>query len=245
MWNTRTLLCVILGTALLENAGCKRSSHAGENSDTTHSGSPAVIRQWTPEEIARDPEGYLTFAAGQVQIQIKQREAKLAAIRQRHQEIRPRYQDFADNLAQVKNVHDRLVRACQQADDEDHWPVKIGGRSFEKDKAQAVIESTKRYVDDREPLLATYDDAMGKLEDAEGTVGKDISDLGRLAEKIALDLERVRLNKGLAELADMRKTEADLATFAKALADMSEDPTADINLVNKDKPQVDVEQLLK
>jgi hypothetical protein len=48
---------------------------------------------------------------------------------------------------------------------------------------------------------------------------KEIEDLGRLRERLSLDLERVRLNKGIEELDQLRQTESEIAAYAKVLRD--------------------------
>jgi hypothetical protein len=54
----------------------------------------------------------------------------------------------------------------------------------------------------------------------------DLAGLAQMREKLALDLERVRLNQGLAELSELRQTEAKLANFSATLAGLTDDPLA-------------------
>jgi hypothetical protein len=52
--------------------------------------------------------------------------------------------------------------------------------------------------------------------------------LSRLREKLALDMERVRLNQGISEVAELRKSVDALSGFATSLADTTDNPLDDL-----------------
>ncbi|MCC6581205.1 MAG: hypothetical protein IT440_12280, partial [Phycisphaeraceae bacterium] len=68
----------------------------------------------------------------------------------------------------------------------------------------------------------------------------------RMREKISLDRERVKLNQGMAELGDLHRTETELVSFAKTLADISDDAMlGQLGSFDNAKEAVDAESLLK
>lgn len=202
---------------------------------------------WTPEQIAQDPEGYLDYALETAKRQKKEREDQLAALGKRKVEIEQKATALETRVADIQNVGDRLKVACQRADDEDRWPVKMGNRSFDKDTAEAILVSAAKYVEDRRPLVSAYRDARQKLLGTEAALRIQVEQLDQLSEKVALNLERVRLNKGMAALEELKQTEAALASFSDVVVDMSEDPTTLLSTPPPPtgKGQVDLEQLLK
>lgn len=178
---------------------------------------------WTPERIAGDPAGYLQYAGGRVASQIQARKEKLAQLSTQRADVGARAQSLGTKVADAQNIIKRMKTAMQRADDENNWPVKMAGRTFEQPKAEAVIQSLEQFVADRQSLVQAYDGAMSRIASVEATLKADIENLMHMREKIGLDLERVRLNQNLAELGDLHKTENELAAFAKTLADMSDD----------------------
>lgn len=222
-------------------AGCNRGP-GGEDTGST----ATWTTDWTPERIAADPAGYLAYAGTRVEDQIRGREERLAAIEARKAEIAQKAAGVKARFADAKNVNERLAAAARRADDEDGWPLKFAGRTFDKAKADAVLAATQTYLTDIEPLVQAYENALARLDGATAQLNNDILKLRRMGEKIGLDLERVRLNQGVAELTELRKTEAELSAFSATLADMSGDLTLDeLSTVNTKSEQVDVESLLK
>ena len=197
---------------------------------------------WTPERIAASPDDYLQYADARIRGQVAGREKRLAQLQERRAEIDGKSSELLQRVADARNIHDRLAAAIQRAEDEDHWPIKFAGHTFARDKASAVLAATASYQKEREPLATAYRDALKKIDGAQQALRADLAGLGQMREKLALDLERVRLNKGMAELAELRQTEAKLANFTATLAAQSDDPLAGPPV---NAPDVDVNDLLK
>ncbi len=224
---------------LLLAAGCGRPP-----SDPAPSPAPPATAEadWTPERIAANPDGYLLYADNRIREQVAGRERRLAELDQRRAEIDRKSSDLLTKVADARNINSRLATAIQRAEDEDRWPLKFGGQSFSREKATSVLAATAAYQKDREPLAAAYRDALQKIDGAQRALRADLAGLAQMREKLALDLEKVRLNQGLAELAELRQTEAKLANFSATLAGLTDDPLAG---APANVPDVDVNDLLK
>jgi len=75
---------------------------------------------------------------------------------------------------------------------------------------------------------------------------RESQDLARLRERIALDIERIRLNQGIAELGELRKAETELASFSKMLGAMDENVLDTATVAAREEPvRIDVEKLLQ
>lgn len=198
---------------------------------------------WTPERIAGNPDGYLQYADNRIRQQVAGREQRLAELDRRRTEIDRKSSDLLQRVADAQNIQTRLAAAIQRAEDEDRWPLKFAGHTFSREKASAVLAATAAYQKEREPLAGAYRDALQKIEAAQRTLRTDLAGLAQMREKLALDLERVRLNQGLAELSELRQTEAKLANFSATLAGLTDDPLA--GAAPPSVPDVDVNDLLK
>ena len=186
---------------------------------------PAQKTSWTAEDIAADPEGYMQWADARVQAQLDDRQRRLTALTDRIAEVERKEGEFTRKLSDVRNVEERFTTAVRRAEDEDRWPLKIAGQSFDEAKARAIIAQAQRYIADHQPLAEAYTAALEKLHLAHSEQYRDIEHLQRLRQKLALDLERVRLNQGIEELTRLRQTEQEIAGFAGALGQMADDAT--------------------
>lgn len=206
---------------------------------------PPPEKVWSSEEIAKDPAGYLLDQDLKVEKQIEERSHRLQQIQERRAGVQGKRSQLAQNLKSIENVRDRLTKACQKADDEERWPARMGGQTFDKPKAEAILRSCETYLSDRKPLDQAYEQTLQRLGQLESQARKQTQDLQRLRERIALDVERIRLNQGLAELGDIRQAEQELASFSKMLGDMDQNVLNTTTARSDELAPVDVEQMLK
>jgi hypothetical protein len=123
-------------------------------------------KQWTPEEIAKDPAAYLVWSDQQVQAQIAEREKRLNTLAASRQDIVNRQQALTSKIDEVNNFRTRLTQAYQRSEDEDRWPVRMAGRTFERAKVQDLLSQTQAWLDDRAPLADAYDSSIKKIDDS-------------------------------------------------------------------------------
>jgi hypothetical protein len=181
-----------------------------------------AVREWSQEEMTRDPEGYLKWADGQIQSQIRQRDELLGKLDARRKQIKARQVEVGAELKEFENFKERLATAVRRAEDEDRWPVQVGSNKFDRAKAKALLEDITRQVEQRTPLAQDYDAAIGKMDARATSLRSDVTALVQLREKIALDLERVKLNQGVAELEKLSRTADEIAHFSKILGQLGD-----------------------
>jgi hypothetical protein len=234
-------ICVAVWMGIGALAGCERPSGQPQVQAAT---ADDARKQWTAEEIAADPQGYLQWSDRQVQQQIAQRQEKSRSLVERRRSFEERRALLEENITSVRNIHRRLGEAMQRAEDEDRWPARMADRTFTREKATAILAQTKQYVEERQPLLQTYDQLLQKMDETAATLQQDVANLQRLRERLAIDLERVRLNQTLGDVDALRKTQQELAEMGRTVADMSEDP---LSLAPPREPpgRVDIEAMLR
>ena len=186
--------------------------------------SPAVpaVREWSSDEMAKDPEGYLKWADQQIQAQVRQRDELLGKLEERRQQIKQRQVEVGAELKEFENFKERLGTAVRRAEDEDRWPVVVGANRFDRAKAKSLLDDLGRQIEQRTPLAKDYEAAIAKMDGRATSLRGDLTALNQLREKIALDLERVRLNQGVAELEKLSRTADEIAHFSKILGQMGD-----------------------
>lgn len=245
----RPAATILLAAAMLAGVagGCRRQAAPPAPPPAVQDSLPPFDKVWTAEEIAKDPALYMRWAEKRIGGQIADRQERLKLLSARLSDVKLHQRNFQDKMRDVENIHSRMTTAVQRAEDEDRWPAVVGGQSFDQAKAKAIIDHTDKWLQQRRPLSAAYDQAVARLSQGQQDLQKDIEELGNLKDKVALDLERVRLTQGMEELAQLRQREQEIAGFAQALTHMADESAAISSLPPEDKEpaKVDIESFLK
>lgn len=200
---------------------------------------------WTAAEVSADPSGYMSWADAKIATQVADRQIRIKSVAEKLSQIETRQQSMRDNLSEMQNISNRFTTAIRRAEDEDRWPVQVAGRKYDRKEAKAVLDQTQKYIEDRKPLSAAYDTAVARLRSISDGLNNEVAELNRLREKMALDLEAVRLTQSMDDLTKLRKSEAEIASYAKTLTTVPEDQNVVLpELQGRDLERVDLEALL-
>jgi chaperonin cofactor prefoldin len=226
---SRTLVCSLLLASLAAAVGCDAPLWrrlAPQPDKPTPSNDTA--QGWTPERISKDPAGYLKFADAEIVRQKSEREARIEKIEASSKMIAERSEKLRQDIRDAANIQKRLQAAITRADEDETWPITFAGRKLERAKAKAIADASQRFVTSRASLASDYEQALLKIDSLEQSMRSDLVELSRLREKLALDMERVRLNQGISEVAELRKSVDALSGFATSLADTTDNPLDDL-----------------
>lgn len=217
----RPLILAVLLVATMVG-GCKKSD-SGKPATAPAVATYPPDKVWTAEEVAKDPDGYMRWADAKVGRQLEDRKTRLRSIGEKLAQIESRQKAMSDNLRETENIRSRMATALRRAEDEDRFPVQMAGRKYERAEAIAILEQTKKYIDDRKPLTAAYETAVSRLRGMTDALNGEIGELNRLREKMAIDLEAVRLTQSIDDLNKLRKSEQEITGFASAVGAMAAD----------------------
>ncbi|HYC76085.1 MAG TPA: hypothetical protein VEI02_00525, partial [Planctomycetota bacterium] len=143
------------------------------------------------------------------------------------------------------NVSKRMEVAIRRADDEDRWPLVMGQRTYDRARAEEIVQGCTRLVEQRKPFLQIYDDALARLDQASNAIKRELAELKNLREQVALDLERVRLTKTVGDLAQLQRTENEIAHYSRILTSAVEETATTLPKAGDVPAPVDAESLLK
>jgi hypothetical protein len=175
---------------------------------------PVEKTEWSTDEIASDPEGYLKWADANIAKQIAQRQEMLKNIAERSVQISKRRDEVVGDLSEVETFYQRLDAAVKRAQAEGRWPVQVGSKKFDQAKAEALLAELPKQIELRKPLATDYDEALKAMTARKAGLESDLVSLGHLREKIALDAERIKLNKGVEELSKLSRTSQEISSMA-------------------------------
>ena len=188
-----------------------------------------TLDEWTHQEISEFPEEYLLFAARQVEAQIVRGNEDIETIERRYRELDGKSSELMRKVEEAEVVRKRLATAIRRAEDEERWPLVFAGRTFNRETATALLASVEAFSKRREPLAASYREALQRLLSTRRLLENDCAALSATREQIAIDLEHVQLNRGLDKNNELRRTVEKIASISKKLTTLDETAIAEIN----------------
>lgn len=193
---------------------------------------PEKEEAWSPERIAKDPDGYCVYARELLAAQLKSTKDREEEAVEKFVELVAKKEEFDSNLEDVSNLLKRARRAYEKALDESQWPAKFSGRSFAESDLKKLIVSTARYVEARTRLKDQYSDSLKKLDDRVAKLRQSVDQLKDQEERLDLEHERLKLAKEDIDDKDLSQLAFDIAGTME-------------NLLQEDADGIGVEELTK
>lgn len=193
---------------------------------------PEKGEAWSPERIAKDPDGYCVYARELLASQLKSIREREAEAVEKQAELVARKADFDSNLDDVSNLLKRARRAYEKASDESQWPAKFSGRSFAESDLKKLIVSTARYVEARSRLKDQYSASLKKLDDRVAKLRQSVDQLKDQEERLGLEHERLKLAKDDIDDKDLSQLAFDIAGTME-------------NLLQEDSDGIGLDELIK
>lgn len=227
----RVLCAGLLLAALAAFPGCDRNGNkqkgSGGPTAPKTDGGPRVYEkaEWTAEEIAKDPVGYIRWSERKVDREVAEREARLAALATKRQQFAEKAKMLEQNIEDVENLRVQAEKAMKRAEDNDRWPATVGGKPFERGRLEKLITELKKYGDERRPTQQSYAEFFQKIDRTEQLLRDQIAQAKTLKERLAIDAHSIELNQSTADLSKLTSSQEQLASMSSALRNMSDDPT--------------------
>ena len=180
--------------------------------------------QWTPENIQKDPEGYLFFAQGEIENTKNTLEAQLIEVAQRRERASNLLVERAAEFDAVSSLLQELKDSYRQAETSGAWPVSVGDTAFtESDLRSRIIEAHARAKasGEQNDLIKS---AIVQLNAREDKIRSQSDELEVVERKIESDLEVVKTTKALEGFEEIQ---IDLAAFTSASSLLADVPAGD------------------
>lgn len=182
--------------------------------------------EWTPENIKKDPVGYLTWALEEVGKTEQKLEASVLGMKTRKNAVdRALEKHEADNSQYQKLLGD-LKEAYRTASASSTWPVKVRDISFDESGLKRKVVECSDKVKNSTSLIETYrrtDDVIsGKLRE----IDMKLAEVVKLKSRLSTDLEIAKVNKSVEGLDSLGDTLTAIVDTSTALAQTAEQGTS-------------------
>ncbi len=183
--------------------------------------------QWTPENIKKDPEGYLTWAVAQVDVTRGKLQAAQLALTKQKIEISNKLEEKSTQKSQCEALMTELKKAYTTATDKNQWPIKVGETSFDSEgELKRKIVEANHFQENASQLVDTYTKAKGKVSDRLDDIDGQLTKVEELKTKLATDLETAKVKQTFEGIEGVNDNFKDIQNTSDAMTKLDEHNTS-------------------
>ncbi len=153
--------------------------------------------KWMPENIKKDPAGYLSWAIEQTDATKTKLEAARRALTKQRRDLSDKLQKASADKSGYESFLKELEEAYTKADSKNDWPVAVRGHSFDKSELKRRIVECSEDLENATKLVETYSKALRKVADRLDENDRQRTKLETLGKKLATDLETAKVQETL------------------------------------------------
>jgi hypothetical protein len=181
--------------------------------------------EWTPENIAKDPENYLNFCESEAQKALLTLKASEISVAQNEAGLNSMLADAKGKITLGEKALAELKAKYTETEAAAAWPITWNGRSFDRDAARLQIVRLNKEVESKHGVqykvemgLKKLDAQKNKIMEARATTEQQISEIktGRetlKVEKLTQELAGQLASIGGALQATIGSVTQDTGTF--------------------------------
>jgi hypothetical protein len=185
--------------------------------------------KWTPENIQKDPVGYLQWALDECNSSKDMLEAREIGLRSQLKKFEMAHQEKSAQLANDTKLVEEAKDAYTKASGGGGWPVEFRGRNIDEATMKRLIVEGARRRDQFAKQVDTYAMARGKVEKKLAQVQKMLDDVRLLRTKLESDIEIAKVNKTVDGIEGITDQLTDIISTSHALAAQE----SDMNLLDE------------
>ncbi len=198
--------------------------------------------KWTPENIAKDPDGYAQWALGQMDTHentLKARQIELSQISSR---LERQIADAEESISTDSARMDAIRSSYKDAAADGTFPISVGTATIEQDDAERLMVDARRRIDSNQRIASRIQPTLNRVQD----------DLEKTADALGnVDTKRDEIRQQLAELRlqetfeDYDQIDETMAAIADTVTSLGTDRTYEVSLddIRLDEAEDDNRQL--
>lgn len=181
--------------------------------------------EWTPQNIKKDPVGYLTWALDEVAATESKLEASVLGMKTRknaidraldkHQADKSEYEKL---LGELKEAY----RSASASSTSQSWPVKVRELTFDESALKRKVVECSDKITNTTSLTETYAKTRDVIDGKLREVDLKLAEVIKLKSRLTTDLEIARVNKSVEGLDSLGDTLNAIVDTSAALAKTAE-----------------------
>lgn len=177
--------------------------------------------QWTPENIQKDPVGYLTWAREETGRTEQTLQASTLSLKTKLNEATRQVAANRESLDTYTTLLGEAKSLYREAAATDSWPATLRGVSLTEAQLKAKIVEAFEKVQGLDQLIATYNETSSIMSRKLAEVDAKLSEVRKLRGKLATDLEIAKVKKSVEGLGEISDRLAAIMDTASALTDVT------------------------
>ena len=192
--------------------------------------------QWTPENIKKDPVGYLTWALDEVgKTEGKLQASELSLRTKKNATARALEKHTADNSQYEKRLSE-FKDAYSKAAEEKKWPTRVRGAEFDEMGLKRKIVECNDKIKNTASLVETYSKTDKVIGDKLGEIEGKLAEVDKLENKLSTNMEIAKVNQSVDDIGAIGDQLNAIVDTSSALAKTAEEGT---NVADMIKPSGD------
>jgi chromosome segregation ATPase len=151
--------------------------------------------QWTPENIAKNPIGYLDFAEKQAKETMTSLKASEISLAQRKAKLDGMKEDADKKIAAGTAALGELKTTYSAAEEASSWPVEWRGEKRTRDFVRSQIKSLFAQVESQKGLVSKITTGLVQLDAQSNKLMEARAQLQRQLAEIGTNREMLRVNQ--------------------------------------------------
>jgi hypothetical protein len=183
--------------------------------------------KWTPENIRKDPAGYVAFAVGQADRTIEALSARRIALSQQKSNNERMLQKASKDLATAKKIFDQFRAAYKEASAANGWPKEVAGTQYQEADLKKQIISLKSKIDSLQGQTTQLTGIQKTVGTHLDQLDQKLTDTKTTKTDLTQKLEIVKANKAIENIDSLKADVAGLAGIADFLTQSARVPSVD------------------
>lgn len=183
--------------------------------------------KWTPENIHKDPAGYMAFAVGQADKTVEALSARRIGLSQQKSNNEKMLQKASKDLDTAKKLFDQFRTAYKEASSANSWPKEVAGTQYQEADLKKQIMSLKGKVDSLEQQTTQLGNIQKTIGAHLDQLDQKLTDTKTTKTDLTQKLEIVKANKAIENIDSLKADVDGLAGVADFLTQMEKTPSVD------------------
>jgi len=179
--------------------------------------------QWTPENIKKDPVGYLTWALDEVgKTEGKLQASELSLKMKKNGTARALEKHTADK-SQYEKLLTEFKDAYTTASEKKKWPIRVRNTGFDEMGLKRKIVECSDKIKLTESLVDTYTKTDKVIGDKLGEIEGKLTEVDKLKNKLSTNMEIAKVNQSVDDIGTIGDQLNAIVDTSSALAKTAEE----------------------
>ncbi|MGO9113272.1 MAG: hypothetical protein ACLP9L_28910 [Thermoguttaceae bacterium] len=187
--------------------------------------------QWTPENIKKDPVGYLTWALDEVgKTQDKLQASELSLKTKKNATARALQKQTADQ-SDYEKLLSEFKEAYTIASEQKKWPTRVRNTDLDEMALKRKIVECNDKIKNTAELVDTYAKTNKLIGDKLGEIEAKLAEVEKLKNKLSTNMEIAKVNQSVDDIGAIGDQLNAIVDTSSALAKTAEEGTSVADMI--------------